>query len=48
LLNGIEQNMLSKDQFLDESLASLDPVNSHRVLNCVEKHCKAVIIVAHP
>ncbi|MCJ8273665.1 MAG: ABC transporter ATP-binding protein/permease, partial [Psychrosphaera sp.] len=33
---------------LDESLASLDPVNSHRVLDCVEKHCKAVIIVAHP
>ncbi|NQZ06769.1 MAG: ATP-binding cassette domain-containing protein [Algicola sp.] len=33
---------------LDESLASLDPVNSQRVLDCVEKHCKAVIIVAHP
>lgn len=33
---------------LDESLASLDPVNSNRVLSCVEKHCKAVLIVAHP
>lgn len=33
---------------LDESLASLDPVNANRVLECVEKHCKAVIIVAHP
>jgi ATP-binding cassette subfamily B protein len=33
---------------LDESLASLDPENTHRVLACVEKHCKAVIIVAHP
>lgn len=33
---------------LDESLASLDPVNSNRVLDCVEKYCKAVIIVAHP
>ena len=33
---------------LDESLASLDPENTHRVLACVEKYCKAVIIVAHP
>ncbi|NQZ11660.1 MAG: ATP-binding cassette domain-containing protein [Algicola sp.] len=33
---------------LDESLASLDPENSHKVLACIEKHCKAVIIVAHP
>ena len=33
---------------LDESLASLDPENTHRVLACEEKHCKAVIIVAHP
>jgi ATP-binding cassette subfamily B protein len=33
---------------LDESLASLDPENTHKVLACIEKHCKAVIIVAHP
>ncbi len=33
---------------LDESLASLDPINIGRVLKCLEKHCKTVIIVAHP
>lgn len=33
---------------LDESFAALDPVNLQRVHDCVRRHARTLLVIAHP